>query len=64
VVNAAGTSVTFYSGGIAVGSITTNIPTTATRALTFMPGSIVKSIGTTSRSMYVDAYNYLLPIGR
>jgi hypothetical protein len=64
VMNATGTSVTFYSADAAVGSITTNIPTAPTRAFSFMPGSIVKSLGTTSRSLYVDAYSYALPCAR
>jgi hypothetical protein len=63
-VNAAGTSVTFYIGGTSVGSITTNIPTGSARKLTFLPGLILKSLGTTSRSVQVDAYTYLQAVSR
>lgn len=52
-VNAAGTSVTFYVNGTACGTITTNIPTAAGRQTGWGHG-IIKSAGTTSRSLDVD----------
>lgn len=55
-VNAAGTSVTFYIDGTAVATHTTNIPTGISRALGF--GSlIIKSIGTTARTVDFDYMN-------
>jgi hypothetical protein len=60
-VNTAGTSVQFYINDVAVGAaITTNIPTGASRKLTYLPGLIIKSAGTTSRSLLVDRYGYIL----
>jgi hypothetical protein len=64
VVNGAASLVTFSIAGTTVGTISTNIPTGVSRALTFLPGQIVKSVGTTSRSLIVDAYRYLIPTSR
>lgn len=47
---------TFYVGGVSVGTITTNIPTTNVVGL---QTQIVKSVGTTSRSVLCD-YGYIL----
>lgn len=64
-VNAAGNSVQFYVAGVAAGApITTNIPTGTARLLTFLPGMILKSLGTTSRALIVDAYSYLMALAR
>lgn len=60
-VNMAGTSVQFYVDDVATGAaITTNIPTGASRLLTYLPGFIIKSAGTTARSLLVDRYAYIL----
>jgi hypothetical protein len=60
-VNAAGTSVTFYVNGILVATHTTNIPTfvspTANRGFN-VKQSILKSIGTTNRSVFCDYLGY------
>ncbi len=52
-VNAAGTSVAFTLDGVLVATVTTNIPTGATRA-TGWCASIVSSAGTLSRTMDID----------
>lgn len=52
VVNAAGTSVAYFINEVAVGTITTNIPSTNI-APQF---EIIKSNGTTSRLMYIDLF--------
>lgn len=65
VVSDDGTLVTFYINGTQVGTISTNIPTTAGRQ-TGIGVKIQKSAGTTNRSMFVDyvslAYTY--PVSR
>lgn len=61
IVNVAGTSVQFYVDDVATGSaITTNIPTGSARKLTYLPGFILKSAGTSSRYVYVGRYGYVL----
>ena len=60
-VNAAGTSVTFYIDGTLVATHTTNIPTfvSATNTRGFnVKQSILKSIGTTNRSVFCDYFLY------
>ena len=60
-VNAAGTSVTFYVNGTLVATHTTNIPTfvSATNNRGFnVKQSILKSIGTTNRSVFCDYFGY------
>jgi len=53
-VNAAGTSATFYVNGVAIGAaLTTNIPTSASNETGFSVG-IIKSLGSTARSLSVD----------
>jgi hypothetical protein len=52
-VNAAGTSATFYINGANVGTIATNIPTGTARALGF-GHLMIKSVGTTARTMDID----------
>ena len=52
-VNAAGTSATFYINGTNVGTIATNIPTGTARALGF-GHLMIKSVGTTARTMDID----------
>lgn len=55
-INAAGTSVTFYIDGTAVATHTANIPTGTARALGF--GTlIIKSVGTTARTVDFDYVN-------
>lgn len=58
VVNAAGTSVTFYIDSVTVGTITTNIPVLP---LTASIG-IQSTAGSTSKVLYIDwfAYQYLI----
>lgn len=51
IVNAAASSVNFLINGTSVGTITTNIPTTASIRPAFM---IIKSAGTTARTMQID----------
>lgn len=53
IVNAAGTSVGFYINGTLVATHTANIPTGTTRALGF-GSQILKSIGTTARTVDID----------
>lgn len=55
-VNAAASSVEFFIDGSSVGTIATNIPSGAGRTTGFIPASIVKSAGSTARSLSVDAY--------
>lgn len=50
-VNAAATSVTFYVNGVSRGTITTNIPTSVAEGIS---AGVVKSAGTTSRTLNVD----------
>jgi hypothetical protein len=60
-INAAGTSVKFYLDGTLAATNTTNIPD-ATDYMGLMPGQIVKSAGTNSRSMHIDyAYYRFIP---
>lgn len=55
-VNAAGTSVDFFINGTNVGTITTNIPT----GTAFGTGTkIIKSAGTTARTVIVDYFKYM-----
>lgn len=52
-INASGTSVLFYINGTLVGTITTNIPNTIARAVSF--GNFInKTVGTTARTYQVD----------
>jgi hypothetical protein len=53
-VNRAGTLVTYFINGSRVGSISTNIPTGTSRGTGFMI-YILKSAGTTSRTLYCDS---------
>lgn len=63
-VNAAGSSVEFFIDGSSVGTITSgNIPTGQSNLTTFAPAIIKKSLGSTSRSMDLDAYWYIIDIG-
>ncbi|MDO8241289.1 MAG: hypothetical protein Q7T51_04910, partial [Candidatus Moranbacteria bacterium] len=55
-VNAAGTSVTFYIDGTAVSTHTANIPVGTTRATGF-GAHIIKSVGTTARTVDFDYVN-------
>jgi hypothetical protein len=60
-VNAAATSVTFYVNGTLVATHTTNIPTwvSAANPRAFnVKQSIVKTIGTTTRSVFCDYFGY------
>jgi hypothetical protein len=60
-VNTAGTSVQFYIDDVAVGAaVTTNIPTGASRLLTYLPAFVLKSAGTTSRSLLLDRYGFVM----
>lgn len=59
-VNTAGTSVVFLIDGVTVATISTNIPTGSSRKLTYLPGFILKSLGTAARSFYVDRFAYIL----
>lgn len=52
VINAAGNSVQYFLNGSSVGTITTNIPTTTSPRL-----QIVKSVGTTARTLDIDYYS-------
>jgi hypothetical protein len=54
-VNAAGTSVTYYVDGASVVTHSTNIPTGTTRSSNWTAG-LTKSLGTTTRTLAVDAY--------
>jgi len=57
VVNANGTNVDYYVNGALIGSVTTNIPITVARVCG--PNlAIVKSAGTTARTMLVDYFGF------
>lgn len=59
-VNADASSVEFFVDATSAGTITTNIPSIATSRLhTLSPASILKSAGTTARTLQVDAYWYI-----
>jgi hypothetical protein len=53
VTNAAGTSVEFFVGGVSIGTLSTNTPDST--ALLHYGLTVVKSAGTTARTMLVDA---------
>jgi hypothetical protein len=55
VINAGATSVEFFVNGTSVGTSTTNIPTAY---LALIPAGINKELGSTARTLYVDAYWY------
>lgn len=59
IVNAAGTSVSWYLNDVLIGTNTTNIPTAAGRSTKTAQCMILKSAGTTSRSVYVDTYAHM-----
>jgi hypothetical protein len=54
--NAGATLVTFYINGVAAGTISTNIPTSAQTFSTVV--KIVKSVGTTTRDVLIDYYQF------
>lgn len=56
-VNAAGTSVDFFINGSNVGTITTNLPTTAT-GMGHLPGQLIKTLGATARHVLEDYYYF------
>jgi hypothetical protein len=58
VVNAAGTQVEFYINGVLRATHNTNVPTGTTRSFGLLPASIVKSAGTTARSVEIDDYYF------
>lgn len=53
VVNAAGSSAQFFINGTSVGTVASNIPTAASRE-TAVGFSIIKTVGTTARTLLVD----------
>lgn len=57
-INAAATSVAFYINGTLVATHTTNIPTFANSRFLIMKQQLVKSAGTTNRSVYCDYLGY------
>lgn len=65
VVNAAGTSAEFFINGTSVGTVASNIPTAASRE-TAVGFSIIKSVGTTARTLLLDYVHFrmLFPSGR
>lgn len=56
IVNAAGTTATFYINGVSVGTVSSNIPTASGRE-TAIGFGIIKSAGTTARTLLVDYVN-------
>ncbi len=58
-VNDDGTSANFYIDGISVGTITTNIPTSAAR-LSSPLYKIEKTLGITARLLHVDYFNFAM----
>ena len=57
IMNAAGDSVQFYVNGVATGApITTNIPAATVKGQ--LAWLILKSAGTTSRTLHIDAYRF------
>lgn len=63
IANAAGTSISWYLNDVLIGSNTTNIPTASGRTTKVAQCMILKSAGTNSRSVYVDAYSHLFRPG-
>lgn len=62
VANAAGTSISFYLNNLStqIGSAATaNIPTATGRSTRLAQAMILKSAGTTSRAIYIDAYSHI-----
>lgn len=59
IANAAGTSISWYLNDVLIGTNTTNIPTASGRSTKVAQCQILKSAGTTSRSVYVDAYAHM-----
>lgn len=55
-INAAATSATYYINGVSVGTISSNFPTTSGR-VTGASWNIIKSAGTTARTMDCDAFS-------
>lgn len=58
-VNADASSVEFFIDGSSKGTITSNIPVEPDN-VTFMPATIRKTLGSTSRQMDIDAYWYIM----
>jgi len=56
VVNAAATSVEFFIDGVSVGSIATTIPTYSGGDLCSPWFGLIKTLGTSQRSIYIDAF--------
>lgn len=63
VVNAAGTSATFYINGTSVGTVSSNIPTASSRE-TAIGASIIKSAGTTARTLLMDYVAWQITLNR
>lgn len=56
-INAAATSVEFFINNVSVGTISTNIPSGISKAM-IINNQILKTIGTTSRNLYMDYVAY------
>lgn len=63
VVNAAGTSVEFFINETSIGTITSNIPTASGRE-TALGASIIKSAGTTARTLLMDYLAWQITLNR
>lgn len=63
VVNAAGTSAEFFINGTSVGTVTSNIPTASGRE-TSIGASIIKSAGTTARTLLMDYLAWQIALNR
>ena len=58
-INAGATSVQFWIDGTSVGTNSTNVPTGTGREVTMIPLNLIKSAGTTARTVQLDAYWYI-----
>lgn len=63
VVNAAGSSAEFFINGVSVGTVASNIPTAAGRE-TALGASIIKSAGTTARTLLMDYLAWQITLNR
>lgn len=63
-VNAAGTLATFYVNDVSIGTVASNIPTAAGHEVGILAGQIVKSAGTTARTIELDYVSFFAEITR
>lgn len=59
IINAAGTSVQFFVGGVSIGTSSTNIPISSGIGPIIQ---IIKSVGTATRNLYCDLFKYKIAL--